>query len=353
MPNLNDLITPQLATGYARETYDIAFPDLNVLDPLFPRVTREDNIWKWDTTILKDEPAISYRAFDTELPIGDRQGVSRAWTELPSFGKKKILTEEHRLRLEAIRRGGDYSDMITQIYDDIRNLVRGARNRHLIDMGALLTAGALSVTGQSINGAPEFTVSVNYNVPGGHFVTASPLWSNVADSDPLLDLWSWEQVYEATNNGRRPAEWLINQTVQNLLMRNDAFRDSLYGPNSATAPTVLTPQQINAVLQSRGIAPLRVVNAKATNEAGTKVDVIDQTKIVAVPETGLGNMAMGTTAEALGMIERGTIAAEEAPGIMGLTRDEDDPPRRFNAVTGVGMPVLENPSLLFVATVRA
>lgn len=352
MANINDLITPLTATGYARKTYEIAFPDLGVLDFLFPTVTRPDNIWKWDTSTLVDEPAISYIAFDTELPIGSRQGLSKAETELPPFGKKKILTGEHRLKLEAIKRNGDYSEMVDEIYADIKNLVRGARNRHLIDKGTLLTTGELAVEGQTIGAAPEFTMNVDYNIDNSHFVTASPLWSSVSTADPLLNVWTWEQAYAGFTNGQKPAAWLINQTIQNLLMRNVAFRDSLYGPFSSTAPSVLTPEQINSVMQSRGLAPFRVIDAKATDESGTKVDVIDQTKIVAVPASGLGNMALGTTPEALGMVESGTITSNEAAGIVGLSWQENDPARRFNAVTGVGMPVFENPNLLMVATVR-
>lgn len=349
MPNLNDLINTQMLTGYVRT---LEFPDLGVLDPLFPVVERIDNKWKWDTTQLKDEPAISYRALDTELDFGSRQGVSFNETELPFLGRKKLLTEEQRLRLEAIRRNGDYGEIIEQIYNDLYWLTRGAYNRWLLDKGKLLTTGALTVTSMPINGTPEWTLSVNYNVPNAHFVTASPLWSSVSTADPLTDLVSWEDQFADTNNGERPAEWLINQTVEGLILRNAALRAALYGPGYSTAPTVLDKGQVNSLLTARGLAPLRVVNAKATNEAGTKVNVIDQTKIVAVPDSGLANMATGVTVEALDMVEAGTITLDEGPGLVGMTWKENDPSRQFNGLVGAGMPVLQNPSLLFVATVR-
>jgi len=85
-----------------------------------------------------------YRAWDTEAPIGDRQGVPRGLFLLPPLSKKKILTEEQSLKLRAIELN-DWSAYIGQIYNDLANLTDGLQARWEIDRGALLLKQVLAL----------------------------------------------------------------------------------------------------------------------------------------------------------------------------------------------------------------
>jgi hypothetical protein len=97
-----------------------------------------------------------------------------------------------------------------------------------------------------------------------------------------------------------------------------------------------------------------VITSQATNAAGTTAPVFPQNKVVFLPPGGkAGVTSKGVTGSATGLLASGTIKLNEAPGIVGLTWDENDPARRFNMIDACGMPMLGNPNLIFIAQVAS
>jgi hypothetical protein len=88
---------------------------------------------------------------------------------------------------------------------------------------------------------------------------------------------------------------------------------------------------------------------------GTSTRVIPANKVVFVPPAGqpLGYTAWGVTATALELVNsnESDLTFEEAPGIVGVVEKDGPPYRQYTFVDAVGMPVIENSWLLFVATV--
>lgn len=60
--------------------------------------------------------------------------------------------------------------------------------------------------------------TINYEIPGGNFVTASPLWSSYSDSQPVTDLQTWGQKF--TDIGTELDVVYINQQTAIHLSRN-------------------------------------------------------------------------------------------------------------------------------------
>lgn len=347
LTNLNDLVDlqPQTIQDFVRQ---LAYPQFE-LDEFFPELLVNDNIFRFDKTVIAQEPALEYRAWDSEAPVGDRQGVARGTAELPPLAKKKLMTEEQRLKLRAIERS-DWSAYIDQIYADLDNLVSGTYARWEIDRGALLSTGQLNVTG-----ANGWIVNVNYGVPGGNIVTASTLWSDIANADIINNLKTWVTAYKTQNRGLAPGLILISEAVMGYMLRNNALRASMYFGSPNSGPSLLREADILEEFRANGLPPFRVINSQATKADGTTDFVLPQNKIVMLPPTGtnIGYTAKGVTGAALDMVSNGTIKLNEAPGIIGLTWAEDDPAQRWNMVDACGMPVLANPSLLFIGTVAA
>jgi hypothetical protein len=347
LTNLNDLVDlqPQTIQNFVRQ---LEYPQFE-LGEFFPDLPVNDNIFRFDKTIIAQEPALQYRAWDTEAEIGDRQGVARGTAELPPLAKKKLMTEEQRLRQRAIERS-DWSAYIDQIYNDLDNLVAGTQARWEIDRGALLSTGQLNVVGEG-----GWTVNVNYGVPGGNIVTAGTYWSDIANADIIANLKTWVAAYKLANRGLAPGLILIGETVMGYMLRNNALRASMYfgAPNSG--PSVLRVQDLQEEFRANGLPPFRVINSQATNASGTTDYVLPQNKIIMLPPQGIniGYTAKGVTGSALDLVQAGTIKLNEAPGIVGLTWAQNDPAQRWNMVDACGMPVLANPSLLFIAQVAA
>lgn len=69
--------------------------------------------------------------------------------------------------------------------------------------------------------------SINYEIPGGNFVTASPLWSSYSDAHPVLDLQTWSQKFtdigtelEVVYINQQTAIHLANNASVQALVRN-------------------------------------------------------------------------------------------------------------------------------------
>lgn len=341
--SINDLRVPELITNYVRA---LEYPQYQ-LDEYFPEKLVRTNFYQWDKTQLLQEPAVSYRPPDVESPLGARQGVQRGMVELPLLGKKKLMTEEMKLKRLALETG-DYTDYLAQIEDDLTNLTQGVQGRWEIDRGTLLSTGALTV-----KGVDGFTVSVDYSVPGGNIVSAGTAWSDTANADIIANVRTWQTAYRAANRGLSPGLMLIGESVLTYILKNSALRSLMYYGAPNTGPSTLRVNDVQAELQANGLPPFRVITSQATDENGTTSTVFPQNKVIFLPPTGtpVGYTAKGVTGSALDMVDKRAIRLQEAPGIVGLTWEESDPARRFNMVDACGMPVLSNPNLLFIATV--
>lgn len=347
LTNLNDLVDlqPQAINDFVRT---LEYPQFELAE-FFPELFIRDNIFRFDKSVIAQEPALEYRSWDSEAPIGDRQGVARGTAELPPLAKKKLMTEEQRIKLRAMETG-DWSEYVDQIYDDLNNLVSGVYARWEIDSGSLLSTGQLNVVGHS-----GWTININYGVPGGNIVTAGTLWSDVANADIISNLKTWVAAYKAQNKGLVPGLILISETVMGYMLRNNALRATMYYGAPNTGPATLREQSVQEEFRANGLPPFRVINSQATKPDGTVDYVLPQNKIIMLPPNGtdVGRTAKGVTGSALDMVANGTLKINESPGIVGLSWAKDDPAQRWNMVDACGMPVLSNPNLLFIATVAS
>jgi hypothetical protein len=352
LATLEDLNNKAFVTDFVRL---LQFPQFT-LGQFFPDEKIAGIQYRWNSTSLYQEPAITYKAWDTETTIGSRPGVSRKSAELPPLGKKKIMTEEHTIRLEALQTG-EWGPYVATAFDDITNLTEGAHARWEFDRATLLSTGALTVSGPSNGTSPAWTQSISYGVPGGNIVTASPLWTSTSTADPLLDFETWCAAYAILNRGLRPGVCLISRAIAANILRNAALRALLYYGAPNTGPSVLPLGAVNEELAARNLPRLVIVDEQATASDGTFGYVLPQNKAILLPDpaTGLfvGRTVQGITAEALGMVPAGSNVSIDNAGLVGSSwmNPGGDPPVRFNKVNGTGMPVISNPNLLMIATV--
>lgn len=339
-----DIPTAEELTTFARE---LRFADYELAE-FFPDELLLGTKWRFDTSELNQSPAIRYAAWDTAAPITGRQGVSVAEQALPPLREKKTIGEEEEIYLRALQTG-DWSEYIQRIYDDIRNLVDAAEARWELDRGTLLGTGTLPV---QMNEGPN--PIIDYNVPSGNKPTAPVWWTDIANADLITQLKTYVASYKTANRGLAPGAILIPDVIAGLMMRNQALRSIIYNIPGSSAPSTLSFDRIGDELRAHGLPPIRVINSQATDTDGTYKYVMPQDKIVMIPSRGsVGATVKGVTGAALGMAREGTIPTNQAPGLVGLTWEENDPPRRFNMVDGCGMPVLRDERKLFIVKVVA
>ncbi|MEU1761299.1 major capsid protein [Micromonospora sp. NPDC005652] len=343
---VDDYIEPAVLTGFVRE---VPYPYQLVLNQYLPDRNIGDIEAAFDQ-VTRTNRAAQYRAWDTEVPVSQRQSFQRSKVALPPLGTKLPIGEYERLMLERIRTGGDNRNgYVEAIYNDAEQLTREVFNRMELARGDVLSDGKFTLTGE--NG---LTIEADFGVPADNLVNASTLWSNHANAHPLQELKAWTEAY-LDLNGERPGVILTSTQVLNNLLLSGEIRELFYrGDQMTGGPNLLTMPQLNQVLQAYGLPAIETYDTKIEVD-GVNTRVIAQDKLLMLPadRSSLGFTAWGITAEALELAngQNPSLAFQDLPGLVGVVLKEGDPLRVWTKVGAVGMPMLTNPRKLFVADV--
>jgi hypothetical protein len=135
------------------------------------------------------------------------------------------------------------------------------------------------------------------------------------------------------------------------LQKNAQYKTIFFaGSASLTNVPNLTAAQVNAVRVDQNLPPITVVEHAITNYAGTDVPLIPAGKFVLTAE-GLGETQLGISRDSFDLVKSGALTRATAPGLIGGTYVSYDPVVSWTKVSGVGMPVLEDPRQITIATV--
>lgn len=291
-----------------------------------------------------------FRAFDANLHVAQRDNGQVQSVQLPPLSDTLAIGELERLKLEFARTGGtNQNALVDAIYNDGETLTRYIQNRMELARGDLLTDGKFTMLGAS--GEPM--LESDYGVPGGNFVApAGALWSNTASADPITDETAWVNYYTTLNGFAPGGKWVSRQTL-NQLLANANLRTA--AGTILGASLMLTRSSLDQTFAERNLVPIVGVYDSLVDVDGTSTRILPANKVIYVPPAGqpFGRTVWGISATALELVNssRTDMAFSDAPGIVGVVEKVGPPYREFTFVDAVGMPVLDNPRALMVATV--
>lgn len=350
MEMIFDLVDPQELQGFVRDIQ--AERDLNQfrLSAFLPNRTLDDIEYRVTTGTLQDEDAALVRAWDAEAPIGSRQGVRRIMGELPPISKKIRLGEEESLRRRKLETG-DQAPLVNAIYDDAAKMGRAVGARIELFRGEALQEGTITISENGVEQVIDFGRSSSHDA-ASNTLTGTNLWSDHDSSDPIENLGSWADTYEADNDGTRPAFAVVSRSVLNHLLRNSMIRTAAVGTGSTNVPNLVTPTVLAQVLGAYDLPALVVYETKL-RVSGVQTRVLDADKVILLPAQGqpLGATLLGTTAEARELVGANQLAGEDAPGLVAVTMKTWDPVSTWTKAAAIALPTLVNPDLTFVAKV--
>lgn len=338
-------VYPAEVTGYVRQ----ALADFNINQFTLSSWLPDDNIDDIDYRIAAGGTGLAdagvYRAYDGETPVGKRQPLSFLTGQLPPSSSKARLSEFDRLKLRQMKdeaiRNALFNDAVVQ--------AKAIAARAEIARGATLATGSTPI--------PELGLTINWGRAGGNTVTAGTLWSNLTSSDPLSDLMTWRDYY-LTLNGVDPGSLVVSRQVWNLLMRNQAVRNQVFGGTAqyvgGNQSSIVNQMALNTLLASQGLPEITLYQSQV-RQNGSTVRVIPSNVILYLPavaggpeDTQLGATLWGTTAESLD--PRYELEGDE-PGIVAGVYSEEDPMGLWTKASSINLPVLANPNLSMAATV--
>lgn len=338
-----DYILPQELTGYVRA----ALADYNfnqfTLSQWLPNQIIDDIDYRIDRGGAGLAEAATYRTYDQESPIGNREGLSRIAGEMPPISRKVRLSEYDRLRY----RNAPDQAVLDAVLNDGRKLARDIGARVEVARGQALVSGTVPFP----EFGPQFTL--NFNRRASHTVAAATLWSNAA-ADIVSDLESWQTVYETTN-GVLPGALVVSRRTLAAMMRNASVRNLVF-PSNVNQASVVGQQTLSDAFAAFGLPQIFTYRSQVLS-GGAATFVIPDNVVLYLPApvasddfqgTQLGSTLWGTTAQAA---EPAFGVLNAMPGMVaGLYRDID-PPSLWTICAAIAVPVLPNPDLSFAATV--
>lgn len=342
-----DLFNPTEMTGYVRE---LQFTDFALVN-WFPTQERAGIDYAFTVAQQRREEMASYRGFDVPAPIGDRPSLDRVRGAIPPMSKKLPLTEWERLNL-AREQGNTQAagEMVDLAYDDAAMLTESLQARLEYARGtAFQTAQITFVTDTGFTG-----VVIDYTqIAAITTVTASNLWSDYVNGDPVGDLTTWTQAWIIRNKGAKPGAFVLSTTGISHALRCAKFRG--YQGGGAVIPTILTLQQANQLLAAFSIPPMVAYDAQVNVPGSGDVPVLPVNKGFLVPLPGdkvrFGETTIGVTAEALELVGKNYLTLATAPGLTAVGMTEFDPVQKWTKVSALAVPVLKDPRRITVATI--
>jgi hypothetical protein len=339
-----DYIEPVELTGYVREA-QLNLPENQFqLAAWLPNRPIDDLEYRFTRGGEGLIEAATFRAFDAESPIGSRPGLTRVSGELPPISRKIRLGEYDRLRQRSAGADAIRSNILT----DAERMTRAVSARMELARGDALVNGSVTINENGV------IATVSYGRSGSHTVSAGTPWSTIATATPLADMLSWRSTYRTTN-GVPPGAMVFSDTVLTYLLRNAEVRN-LVG-STLGSPSRVSQAQLRGILDDHGLPPWYIVDEQI-NVAGSPTRPIPVDKFLYLPApvdpdsfdgTELGAALWGTTAESLD--PRYGLEEGERPGIVAGAYLTEDPIAIWTKAAGIGLPVLANPDLSFVADV--
>lgn len=354
---ITDLVDPVELTEYVRAFNDETLRARFVLDQVLPNRLLDDLEYRVRSGGLTDVDVAEFRAWDTPPPMTGRPGITRKRGELPPVSRQIPLLEEESLRLRAMQTGST-NPIVDAIFDDAARMTRAVQGRIELARGDVLTDGIVTINENGVN------LTVDYGVAAGHLpvLAGANQWTvaNAATATPITNLLAWLDTYK-TDTGLMPRGILMSRTRFAALAVNAEVR-AYAQAGASTAPARVNLATIQQVFAEFGIPPLLGLGADPTGDPfydvsvrvnGVLTPVIPVDKVVFVPpaDEPVGNTFYGLTAEAVRLIERNLIVAQDAPGVVALAFQNDNPVQTFTLATAIALPAVINPELIFTADV--
>jgi hypothetical protein len=351
-----DLADVEVLTLAARQ---VPFPS-GVLHRWFPALPpRADIRWKYLRNQRALRRAVPVRPFNTPaVPLDRGEAEMVEGRMLPMSGIFWLL-EDEQFRLDALRASSSDiagSDAVLDVYAG--DAISGAQRilqRVMLMQGESLSTGKIQIGSQS---APENRLQlppIDWGIPTAHFFTAPILW-NGSTPNILGQITTNGQVYTATNGGQaKPGVMLTSSRVLNTLVVDPELR-SLFASLVGT-PTGIGPAQVNQVLADRQLPRLVIDDTQVPDHTGTMRRQIPDNLVVFLPEdpalggTAVGSTQWGLTQEARRLAQAQAISLENAPGIVAVPMQSENPVQDGTLVTGIGMPVMSDPGLVMTVQV--
>lgn len=349
MPTIFDYVNSKEIATYIKQDPTISKPMLG--ETLFPSKKTMGLDLSWIKGSKGLSVALKPSNYDAKATLRDRVGFSKIETEMPFFREAMRIGEKDRQELNKFVNATNIEPIrpiLANIYDDVGQLVNGARVQTERMRMQLLSTGKISIVANRIN------YEYDYKHPSDHKETlvSGALWSDTANSRPLEDIRRWQDTVEE-NTGTRPTQLIMSRKTFNYLLRNESLKGYI-NPLANPTQVLITENQLKQFISANlGLDGIAVYNKKYALEGGAKKQYFPDDVVALIPNGRLGTTWYGTTPEESDLMSGNTDAKVNIvnTGIAVTTIKEPHPVNVMTVVSGIFLPSFENIDDTFIATV--
>lgn len=303
--------------------------------------------------------ALQPSAFDTKASLRDRIGVTEISTEMPFFREAMRIGEKERQDIQnLLAKGIPFAQpTIARVYDDIANLVDGARVQAERMRMSLLVNGKISVTATKGTGR-DITYQYNYDPNGDwasdHSVTlaSKDTWTvaNKATSDPIGDLLDAKEAMADQYGITLTRALMTTKTLRNMLA-SESIKKAM-NPLGATSMILLDTEAKRYLEQQTGLTII-TYDKMFKDEEGVDQKFYPDNYVTLLPSYAVGNTWFGTTPEEYDFMSGNTNASVSVvgSGIAITTIKEPHPVNVFTVVDAIALPSFERMDDIYVMKV--
>lgn len=285
--------------------------------------------------VKKSNHIAAYIGYGAEPPVIDRDAVAHKMGEVAKLGLKYIATEEELLALNQARSDAERNAMVEQLTVKAADLVNAMNKRVDVSKLEALLKGTFSYNKNGVK------INVDYGIDNKFVKSGAEAWSE-ATAKPLSDLIAWNDQY-VTVNGKSADAIIMSREAAALLQTNEEFITEARG--AAGTFSRISLNEVNDVLAGYGLPNVQIqaqrsITVKDVYTGNDEViEFLPKYRVVFISR-GVGQFLFGPTVE-----------NDYQPGIDLRAYDKFEPIQSVIRVAAAGVPVIENPDLIFHADV--
>lgn len=297
-------------------------------------------------------------AYDALATIRPREGFNVVREEMPLFRESMKVSEKD---LSDIMRATESNDpyvqeAINNVYDDVNNLVTGARiatERMRMSLIAPDTGNLKIVIGAKDNTIYNYNYDANGDWKTSNYLALSgnATWNNDSTAKPLNDIQTG--IDKLSDKGYVARYAMMNSTTLNLLVASNQIKNALITITGNTVDFLDRQTAKEVFTRKTGLTPI-IYDKKYKDYDGTEKKFYPDNYVSIIGEEKLGTMYYGVTPEERTLMgdSKVDVAVLDSGIAVAIQNIYGPPVRHETTVSQIALPSFEGMDGLYVIKVR-
>lgn len=298
--------------------------------------------------------------YDALATIRPRQGFTVLAEEMPLFRESMKVSEKDMVDIQRAADSNDpyVQDAINDVFDDVNNLVNGARiasERMRMSLLAPTTGDMKIQIGLADNTIYNYNYDANGDWKRNNYLSLSgtATWAsaNAATAKPLNDIQTGLDAL--ADKGYKGAYILMNSKTFNYLAEIDQIKNALITLTGNAVDYLDQATVKDIIAKKTGLTPI-IYNKKFTTVAGTDQKFYPDDYVTIIGQEQLGNTWMGMTPEERTLLgdPKVDVGIMDSGIAIAIQNIYGPPARHETTVSQVALPSYEGMDAVFEIKVK-